>query len=216
VVCLSQPRLLYPLTIGEEVNFRLTYDGPLKAASQSETRRVEKHEIRRVFNRQLWQLFEQRDSGSFMDAEFKALQEQPEINPFMRVKRGNFRFLALVRQKLNLVCDLDILFLRRENPGQLIQDGGDLDNRIKVLFDALRIPQDDNEIRGLEPIGDWEPLFFCLTEDDKLITGFRIVTDRLLEPAKSDAEQNHVRLIINVEIKATKLTDLNMAYFSHF
>jgi hypothetical protein len=125
--------------------------------------------------------------------------------------------VALVREKLNLVCDLDILFLRRENPGQLIVGGGDLDNRIKVLFDALRIPQDENEIRGLSPQDDDEHLtFICLTEDDKLITGFRLTTDRLLEPASSEAAQNDVRLIINVEVKATNLTPENMAYFSHF
>jgi hypothetical protein len=199
--------------MGDEVNFRLTYDGPLKAASQSETRRVEKHNIRRVFNKQLFELFEHRDGASFLDAEFNSMIPG---EAFPRLSRGKFSFMALVRKKLNLVCDLDILFLRRENPGQLIGDGGDLDNRIKVLFDSLRIPQDENEVRGLVPQGDHEALFLCLTEDDKPITGFRVVTDRLLEPATSESERNNVRLIINVEVKPTKLTDQNMAYFSHF
>lgn len=213
MVCASQPGLLYPLNLGDEVNFRLTYDGPLKAASQSDTRRLEKHAIRRVFNKQLWALYDSRDGAAFLDAEFKSLGEAE----FPRIARGPFRFVALVREKLNLVCDLDILFLRRENPGQLIVGGGDLDNRIKVLFDALRIPQDENEIRGLSPQDDDEHLtFICLTEDDKLITGFRLTTDRLLEPASSEAAQNDVRLIINVEVKATNLTPENMAYFSHF
>jgi hypothetical protein len=208
VVCGSQPGFLYPLALGDEVNFRLTYDGPLKAASQSETRRVEKHHIRRIFSRQLWEFFNRR-SWSFLTEELRGAR-------FPRVKLGNFNFIALVREKVNLVCDLDILFLRRENPGQLIRDGGDLDNRIKVLFDALRIPHDQNEIRGLSPEGEDDNLLVCLTEDDKLITGFRVVTDRLLEPANSEAEQNHVRLVVNVEVKATKLTKKNMAYFSHF
>jgi hypothetical protein len=199
--------------LGDEVNFRLTYDGPLKAASQSETRRVEKHNIRRVFNTQLFELFEHKDGGAFLDAEFNNLIPG---EAFPRERRGKFSFMALVREKLSLVCDLDILFLRRENPGRLIQDGGDLDNRIKVLFDALRTPQDENEVRGLAPQGDREALFLCLTENDKLITGFRVVTDRLLELPASPAEQNNVRLIINVEVKATKLTPENMAYFGHF
>jgi hypothetical protein len=127
---------------------------------------------------------------------------------------GDLLCVSLVREKLHLVCDLDILFLRRDDPGRLISGGGDLDNRIKVLFDALRAPTDENEIRGLHPQG--RHVMFCLTEDDKLITGFRVTTDRLLEPAQSEAEENHVRLIINVEVRATKLTDENMAYFSHF
>src|SRR5947209_8395436 len=139
----SQHGLLYPLRLGDEVNFRLTYDGPLKAASQSETRRVEKHTIRCVFSRQLDQLILRRNE--VLNGEFESLPSGQTLT----VKRGNFICFALVREKLSLVCDLDILFLRRENPGQLISHGGDLDNRIKVLFDALRMPQDDNEIRGL-------------------------------------------------------------------
>ena len=203
----SQRRLFYPLSIGDEVNFRLSYDGPLKAAGQSDTRRLEKHAIRRVFNRQLNELYRTRDAD-FLEAEGNS-QDPP-----FPVKRGPFRCMALVREKLNLVCDLDILFLRRENPGHLVSGGGDLDNRIKVLFDALRVPQDDNEVRGIDP--EDGRLLLCLAEDDKLITGFRVTTDRLLEPATSEAEENHVQLIINVEVKATKLTPENMAYFSHF
>jgi len=211
--CKSQHGLLYPLRLGDEVNFRLTYDGPLKAASQSENRRIDKHNIRRIFHRQSDRLYTNRE----------VLHEQfgPETaastiyNLNKSYKRGEFVCFPIIRSDLHLVCDLDILFLRRENPGSLICGGGDLDNRIKVLIDALRVPQDDNEVRGLSPSDD-EVLLMCLTEDDKLITGFRCTTDRLLEPPASEAEENNVRLIINVEVKATKLTIANMGYFAHF
>lgn len=215
MVCQNQWGFLHPLALGDEVNFRLTYEGPLKAASQSENRRVEKHVIRQVFSHQLIALH--RAKGGFFNAAFENLKPEEDVPV---VKRGEFYFFSVVREKLNLVCDLDILFLRRDNPGHLVGNGGDLDNRIKVLFDALRMPQDDNEVRGLSMGTDnkGKPVDFltCLTEDDKLITGFRVTTDRLLEPAKSEAEQNNVQLVINVEIKATKLTDQNMAYFAHF
>jgi hypothetical protein len=199
-----QRGLFYPLALGDEVNFRLTYDGPLKAASQSSTRRIEKHGIRQVFHRQLLELHRAKDG--FLDANL-AFEEQSAM-----IGRGNVVFVPLVREKLNLVCDLDILFLRRENPGQLINDGGDLDNRIKVLFDALRVPS-EVEIRGLETK---KKVLLCLTENDKLITGFRVTTDRLLEPAKSESEEHNVQLVINVEVRATKLTEQNIAYFTHF
>lgn len=191
------------------MNFRLTYDGPLKAASQSETRRLDKHAIRCVFSRQLKALTSGR--GELFAQEYENLQQE-EFRKLVQ-RRGHLRFLALVRERLHLVCDLDILFLRRENPGQLICGGGDIDNRVKVLFDALRIPQDDNEVRDAPPEDNF---ILCLTEDDKLITGFRVTTDRLLEPAPSEKEQNNIRLIINVEVKATQLTEENLAYFSHF
>ena len=206
----SQHGLLYPLRLGDEVNFRLTYDGPLKAASQSENRRVDKHAIRQVFSRQLKQLYFEREG--FLEKEFAAI---PSSGKTLGVSRGGYLCLPVVREKLHLVCDLDILFLRRDSPGNLVSQGGDLDNRIKVLFDALRIPQDDNEVRGLHD-PEQSCVLLCLTEDDKLITGFRVTTDRLLEPATSEAEENNVRLIINVEIKVTKLTEENLAYFSHF
>jgi len=214
VVCASQHGLFYPLRLGDEVNFRLTYDGPLKAASQSDTRRVEKHDMRCVFDRQLTELFGQH---SALKAEFEDPKLSGTIQAIFggRYKRGPFHCIPVVRQDLNLVCDLDILFLRRDNPGQLISTGGDLDNRLKVLFDALRVPQDDNEVRGFSA-QDRHGLLVCLLEDDKLITGFRVTTDRLLEPATAEQSQNDVRLIINVEIKVTKLTPENMAYFSHF
>ena len=209
VVRRSQRSFLYPLALGDEVNFRLTYDGPLRAASQSDTRRVDKHAIRCALSNQLIEFFLHR-----IDVFEKETQQLPPSDIRALVyKRGHLSFLALVRERLHLICDLDILFLRREHPGHLIRGGGDIDNRIKVLFDALRVPQDDNEVRGFPPN---DKFIACLTEDDKLITGFRITTDRLLEPASSPAEENNVRLIINVEVKATKLTDENMAYLSHF
>ena len=208
----SQHGLLYQLRLGNEVNFRLTYDGPLKAASQSENRRTDKHAIRRVFSRQLKQLYFEREP--FLEKEFSTIATTGEK---LGVSRGGYLCLAVVREKLHLVCDLDILFLRRDKPGNLIGQGGDLDNRIKVLFDALRVPQDDNEVRGLfDPELEESCVLFCLTENDNLITGFRVTTDRLLEPAACEAEENNVQLIINVEIKVTKLTEENLAYFSHF
>jgi len=202
----SQYGLLYPLTVGDDVNFRLTYQGPLKAASQSDTRRVEKHAIRCSLSRQLSELFAIKDE-ELLDP---GCTGWDDMHP---LECGDFLFFSLVREKLHLVCDLDILFLRRDDPGRLISGGGDLDNRIKVLFDALRIPTED-EVRALIP--NPERLLICLVEDDKLITGFRITSDRLLEPAASPAQENDVHLIINVEVKVTKVTLQNMSYFSRF
>jgi hypothetical protein len=47
-------------------------------------------------------------------------------------------YLPLIRKSLNLACAVDILFLRHEDPGSLILQGGDIDGRIKTLFDASR------------------------------------------------------------------------------
>jgi hypothetical protein len=113
-----------------------------------------------------------------------------------------------------MVCDLDILFLRRGIPGRLISSDGDLDNRIKILFDSLRMPADDNEVRGVEQKGDARGII-CLLEDDGLITGFRVTSDQILDPL-TDQNRHNVQLIVNVEIKLTKITDENMGYLRQF
>ena len=70
--------------------------------------------------------------------------------------------------------------------------------RIKVLFDALRVPT-DNEIRGFTPEQDEVP-FMCLLEDDSLISEFKVTTDRLLTPAGSGGHPNSdAQLVIHVK-----------------
>jgi hypothetical protein len=92
------------------------------------------------------------------------------------------------------------LFLRRENPGELITKGGDIDNRLKTLFDALRVPEHSSELGGAVPEADENP-FFCLMESDTLITDFHVTTDRLLLPLQSSERETDVHLVINVKVR---------------
>jgi hypothetical protein len=63
-----------------------------------------------------------------------------------------------------------------------VTQGGDVDNRIKTLLDALKVPNDPSALPdGISLTEDEDPLF-CLFEDDNLITSLAIKTDRLLEP----------------------------------
>jgi hypothetical protein len=90
---------------------------------------------------------------------------------------------------------LDILFLRRDQPGGVVRHGGDVDNRIKVLLDGLRMPDRVEELGGLAIDADENP-FYCLLEDDKLITEVNITTDRLLVPRDSNEHIHEVLLVI--------------------
>lgn len=94
---------------------------------------------------------------------------------------------------------MNILFLRRDNPGNLIASGGDIDNRIKVLFDGLKMPDTVSDLGGI-PLGPDEDPFFCLLEDDSLITSVSITTDRLLIPQESDENVHDVCLIIHATV----------------
>ena len=78
---------------------------------------------------------------------------------------------------------------------------GDLDNRIKTLFDALKIPREASALPSdAKPDEDQKP-FFCLLQDDSLITKFSIEADRLLEPVQDHSE---VLALIRVKLDSTK------------
>jgi hypothetical protein len=96
--------------------------------------------------------------------------------------------------------------LRRDQPGNVIVSGGDLDNRLKVLFDALRLPQNCDEVLNV-PVGqpDDGPIF-VLMEDDRLIVDVKVASDRLLVPRIDGEHINDVRLIIHVKTVITDAT----------
>jgi hypothetical protein len=127
---------------------------------------------------------------------------------FLPIERGNQHFIPLVRRSLNLACELDILFLRNDAPGSIVKSGGDLDNRIKTLFDGLRMPSADETKVGT-PVAD--PCF-CLLEDDSLISTFAVRTDRLL----TDPERSPHRVLLVIEVKLTvlKLNSYNVGFLT--
>ena len=82
----------------------------------------------------------------------------------------NYNFVPLVTRDLELICAVEILYLRYGDPGQVLTMTGDLDNRLKTLFDALRMPTNASELGSfVAPSVDEQP-FFCLLEDDLVIT----------------------------------------------
>ncbi|MEK6717478.1 MAG: hypothetical protein AABZ16_08295 [candidate division NC10 bacterium] len=114
---------------------------------------------------------------------------------------GPFAFVPLVSSKIFLTAKIDVEFFRPQSPGDLVKHGGDLDNRMKTLLDALRMPKDGNELPPDDSPGGDETPFFCVLEDDGLITGISIDTTQLLETAGDPAE---VLLIIRIRTAATR------------
>jgi hypothetical protein len=180
------------------MQFRLIYQGKLHSAGRSNTRNKEKHAIRKVLHKQLSQLWQcQPILSRYLTADSPNNRSGAEMMAD-KFKKCGFRFLPLTHDYFGpLACALDILFLNRDQPGDLIKHGGDIDNRIKVLFDALRMPKDEQELNGQKPGEDEDP-FFCLLQDDKQITEVKITTDRLLTPETSGENIEDVHLIIHV------------------
>ena len=212
------------------MKFTLYFTGRLPSASAS-ARLREKHDIRKHLHPQLLQLFRTHPAlpkfirhpddtrtalgptdwadwprwewPNFGDAWF----EEQAVHPV-----GDIKCVPLVRSNMSLIAELDVLFLRHGEPGAIFQSG-DLDNRILTLSDGLRLPKGQNEeafMTNDTGISRTSP-FFCLLEDDSLITRWNVRTDRLLEEERDRA---NVQLIIEVTVKATRLTWGNIAMAS--
>lgn len=202
------------------MEFHLLYSGPLHSAG-SEGQRQEKHAIRKLFHPQLRHLWEfhpnlrelaegtghtPRPLG--VSNEEVARARVSDFENGLRImgrnwNRATFNFLPLVTKEARLRCGLDILFLRAEEKNYVLQ-GGDIDGRIKVLFDALRIVREAHELPPGEQPESTEDPFFCLLEDDELISEVHINTDRLLNlPEHREIEKADVYLQITVRLNTT-------------
>ena len=184
------------------MEFRLIYRGILKGKGNAK----QKQQIRRVLHPQLLELWNQPPLTDFHSA-LPGGVTAPSENPFAR-KVGLFTFRPLVNSEYAVIAKLDITFLRPEPPGVLVSNSGDIDNRIKTLLDALRMPHNSDEMPTGDTPKDNEDPFCVLLHDDSLITHLSITTDRLLE---SGIDPQEVLLIIKVKIKVTRATIDNLS-----
>ncbi len=208
----------------ESVDFRLIYEGRLSASTPNDGRVKNKHEVRKAIHKQLASLYKQHH----------ALRSRPIAGskPWLDAiadtyARCGFRFVPLVNESQALVCGLDILFLRRDEPGHILKSGGggDIDRRIVTLLDGLRVPDNCNELPAdATPDADEDPMF-CLLQNDALVTELRIETDRLLTPMKPKTEgdnedevsnhpENDVVLIVQVNVRTTRVAWGNIDFLA--
>lgn len=194
------------------MEFRLTYAGPLYATQRDPMpgkppkHTENRHDIRRAMHLQLKRLWRESKtlSGTRVDAEVITDVETVAIcNEAAELAKKHahygFNFVPLVTEELDLMCSLDILFLRPDRPGGAVW-GGDIDNRLKTLLDALRIPEAGENYSSRMPTEDEKP-FYCLMEDDRLLTRVSVDTDRLLEPIDGHYKAEDARLVLTVKIQ---------------
>jgi hypothetical protein len=171
------------------MRFTLHYEGPLPAkASPSAKQRIREHLEPQL--KELWTYspLVAPDEGA------------SRLLPRALTSRFGHTFAALVCDSLGLAAELDILMLRPSEPGQIIVGGGDIDNRLKTLFDALSAPQQSQQVpSGGRVTSEQEPLFVLL-DDDNRIMRVNVDTDRLLAADSLD----HVRLFIRVQTRVVR------------
>lgn len=205
------------------LQFTITYAGELRATQRDPLEgRPPKHtlnrrHIRKCVHHQMKRLWDvmpalngtQRNGGAFIITD----RDGPATTvPELAAKHDMFghNFVPLVTEDLELFCDLEILFLRPDDPGGVVW-GGDIDNRVKTLLDALSIPNPGEGYSELTPAEDEQP-FYCLLQDDKLITGLSVKTERLLEPVDGKYDEATARLFINVSIRPSVMTPSNLHF----
>lgn len=69
-----------------------------------------------------------------------------------------------------------------------------------------------NELGGYDQPDENEIPFFCLLQDDSLITKFTVEADTLLKPLGSEPNINHAHVIITVTLKPYHVTVFNLGF----
>jgi hypothetical protein len=118
---------------------------------------------------------------------------------------GSFHFIPLVTSSYAAVVNIRLHFLRPGGLGEIVSRGGDIDNRLKTLFDALTVPQLNALPDGDVPSAGESP-FYVLLEDDRLIANLQVDTASLLEPNVGESE---VVLLLHVATRVTHATRAN-------
>ena len=214
-----------PITQENRVEFHLLYSGSLHS-ERYEKHLVEKHLIRRQFHQQLRRLWgihpNLRKMAEWKGREYyteevrsKQIENRAHLSMEEMIQKGlkgigenwhryGFNCVPLVTAELCLRCSLEIIFLRVEEKNYVLQ-GGDIDRRLSVLFDALRIPKERNELPpGTVPEADEDP-FFCLLEGDELISEVRVSADQLLRlPEPKSLDKHDAYLQVTVKLNTTQ------------
>lgn len=212
------------------MEFRLTYEGLLFSTQNSplggqvDPRAKQKQELRKVFHLQLkrlWEINPYLKYGNPVEFDWEGItaprgsgvQYGSSLAEWLAPKyaRNGYNFVPLVRRDLALICALEILFLRPDSPGAVLQSG-DIDNRLKTLFDGLRMPRDARELGGYVVPGVDEDPFFCLLEDDSLITHVAVETDTLLQPTGQRFDPNDARIVIRVRLRPYSVNPSNEGF----
>jgi hypothetical protein len=181
------------------VRFTLTYDGPLHVSGKAPAKQV----VRESFHPQLVELWTYEPliySRVLLDPRGQTNPEdryrlEPGISVLTKI--GAQVYAPLVSRKLKLNAELDVLLLRAGPAGSVLTGQGDIDNRLKVLFDALSVPTLQQALPCAGGLGTETKPLHTLLEDDDMITRVNVDTARLL----GGYPAGHVRAVIRVDVR---------------
>lgn len=195
------------------MDFTLRYSGTIPSHNATKT-----HEIRCVFHEQLDDYWSrdtrlakvkredirrsQQTSRAVHDvrADGEHLQKHVAARYYFHELSG-VRFVPLVTTWRYLRCDVHVRIYRYEGSkavrGGVLDLNGDIDSKAKSLLDALRMPRDENDARVVKP---HEGLFFCVLEDDRLVTKLTIETKDKLGKRPDKGKLAEVDAFVDIHI----------------
>lgn len=170
-------QLAAALCFGNSMEITLKHNGPIPSGARgNKAHTALKHKIRLEFSQQVRRHW-RKPRGLLAEAYARGLPEafykrqhycvvktDPEKSPFFKVDLCGFSVIPIVSGHNWLACELDITFLGNER-----RPFTDLDNQVKFVVDALRMPQEDQVPASMRGRGDE---LFCLVEDDSLISKY--------------------------------------------
>ncbi len=201
------------------MDFTLKYAGELLSDRAKHANQA-KHQLRKHFREQLDQQWQQ---NAFLKrcAEIQLQQAAkrgkwyevdrpiaPDRTLFWGFEMGGYDFVPIVNHVHLVHCHMAIRMHRPKEHGGILYEGGDMDNGLKVIFDALSMPQHQEQV--VETRNSKESkTFHCLLESDELITKLSVETFRLLSPG--ECGDNYVEMDIDVHIEPIYPMNANLS-----
>lgn len=184
------------------MEFCLHYYGKLKSRDNA----AGKHAIRQELHEQVKALCMSEALSHLFKPdidETRIAEDKP-----MFVEHGGKRYWFLISEHLATVVDLNVTILVPHEVGKIIHNGGDIDNRIKTLFDALRVPSVESEIPSSDSFDYKTTGMYCLLQDDKLINRISVQSYRDYAPH----DEGSVRCLIEISTRITRATWVNIGF----
>jgi hypothetical protein len=160
------------------MQFTLVYRGDLPPNGDAD----QKWDIRRKLEPQLRMLC----STPPFDALKRRQDPKEPAMIYIGKKLNGIDYIPVISTKHGVRAQLDILSLSSELPGGAL-NCGDIDNRMKTLFDALSAPANKQQVPQ-NPDTEPDRRVYCLLEDDRLVTSVKVENERLLDVPPGDRD----------------------------
>ena len=181
------------------MRLRLIYSGELKASQQPDPHTGKpkqvsnKHQIRKAFHIQLKRFWEQ---DSFLNST-RVFPDYYGVDTFI------LDYEKIWQPDANKQVSLNKAVANKH------QEFGY--KFVKTIIDALTKPAHRNQLPANESPSEGEDPFYCLLEDDGLVTSLEVESDILL---LSNFPNNHAHVIVSAEIRPHTVNMFNLSFAS--